>query len=87
MRYLLSKRFEKDFAKLPKKTKAKAVEVLSLFTQNPTDPTLRIHPLKGKWFGHYSIDITGDTRAIYYIITSNDLVHFIAIGSHSQLYS
>ncbi len=85
MQYILSKQFEKDFSKLPKRTKTKVIVVLSLFVENPENQSLRTHPLKGKWLGHFSIDVTGDTRAIYFII-EKDLVRFIAIGSHSQLY-
>jgi len=85
MQYILSKRFEKDFANLPKRTKTQAIAALILFVENPENPELRVHPLKGKWLGHFSIDVTGDTRAIYFIV-EKDLVRFVAIGSHSQLY-
>lgn len=85
MQYILSKRFEKDFAKLPKRIKTKAITALTLFVGDPENQTLRIHPLKGRWTGHFSIDVTGDTRAIYFII-EKDLVRLVAIGSHSQLY-
>ena len=85
MQYILSKRFEKDFAKLPKSIKTKAITVLSEFAYDPANPALRTHPLKGRWIGHSSIDVAGDTRAIYYIV-EKDLVRFVAIGSHSQLY-
>lgn len=85
MQYILSKNFEKDFAKLPKRSKAQAIAALTLFVENPENPTLRVHPLKGKWVGHFSIDITGDARAIYFIVEKG-LVRFVAIGSHSQLY-
>ena len=86
MRYILSKRFQKDFGKLPRRTKAKAIEVLALFVEDPDNYVLRVHALKGAWIGHYSIDVTGDTRAIYFIIEKGTLVRFVAIGTHSQLY-
>lgn len=85
MQYILSKSFEKDFAKLPKRTKAQAIVALTLFVENPENPTLRVYTLRGKWVGHFSIGITGDTRAIYFIVEKG-LVRFVAIGSHSQLY-
>lgn len=85
MRYILSKGFEKDFLKLPKRTKEKTVEALLLFASEPTHSTLRVHSLKGRWVGHYSIDVTGDTRALYYVIEKG-LVRFVAVGSHSELY-
>jgi len=85
MEYILSKRFEKDFAKLPKALKKKAISALEKFIENPQNPTLRNHGLSGKWKGHFSINVTGDTRAIYFVI-KNDMVIFVAIGSHSELY-
>ena len=86
MQYILSKRFEKDFTKLPKAKKRKTITTLELFTKDPQNPTLRNHGLSGKWKGHFSINVTGDTRAIYFVI-EDDVVRFVAIGSHSELYS
>ncbi len=86
MQYILSKRFEKDFAKLPPTTKKKALATFEKFIENPQNPSLRNHSLSGKWKGHFSINVTGDTRAIYFVI-EDDIVRFIAIGSHSELYA
>ena len=85
MRYILSKRFEKDFAKLPKATKKKAIKTLEKFITDSHNPTLRNHGLSGKWKGHFSINVTGDTRAVYFVIDEN-IVRFVAIGSHNELY-
>ena len=85
MQYILSKRFEKDFAKLMPTTKKKAIATLERFIKDPQNPTLRNHGLSGKWKGHFSINVTGDTRAIYFVI-EDDMVRFVAIGSHSELY-
>lgn len=85
MQYILSKRFEKDFAKLPNTTKRKAIATLEKFIANPQNPSLKSHSLSGKWKGHFSINVTGDTRAVYFVI-EKDVVRFVAIGSHSELY-
>jgi addiction module RelE/StbE family toxin len=85
MQYILSKRFEKDFSRLPKPIKKKAIASLQQFTQDPQNPTLRNHGLSGKWKGHFSINVTGDTRAVYFVI-EDGIVRFVAIGSHSELY-
>ncbi|MEX0931953.1 MAG: type II toxin-antitoxin system mRNA interferase toxin, RelE/StbE family [Candidatus Paceibacterota bacterium] len=85
MQFILSKQFEKDFAKLPVATKKKAIATLEKFVHNPQNPTLRRHGLSGKWKGHFSINVTGDTRAVYFVI-KDDIVRFVAIGSHSELY-
>ncbi len=85
MQYILSKQFEKDFAKLPTTTKKKAIATLEKFIENPQNPTLRNHGLTGKWKGHFRINVSVDTRAIYFVI-EKDMVRFVAIGSHSELY-
>ncbi len=85
MQYILSKRFEKDFTKLLPATKKKAITTLEQFTKDPQNPTLRNHGLSGKWKGHFSINVTGDTRAIYFAI-EDEMVRFVAIGTHSELY-
>ena len=85
MHYILSKRFEKDFATLTPATKKKAIATLEKFVENPQNPTLRNHGLSGKWKGHFSINVTGDTRAVYFAI-EDTTVRFVAIGSHSELY-
>lgn len=85
MRYLLSKQFEKDFAKLPKPIKQKVILTLEQFIENPFAPSLRNHSLSGRWKGHHSLNVTGDVRAVYVFI-ENDMVYFIAIGTHSELY-
>lgn len=85
MRYILSKGFEKDFAKLPKRIKTQAIYAMELFVEDPKNPILRAHALKGKWMGHFSLDVAGDTRAIYFV-TEKDFIRFVAIGSNSELY-
>jgi len=85
MQYILSKRFEKDFTKLPKTTKNKAIASLEIFIENPQKARLRNHALQGKWKRHFSINITSDTRALYFRV-DNYLVRFVAIGSHSERY-
>ena len=76
--------FKKRFKRLPAKTKAQANDRLRLFANNPKDPRLRLHPLKGKVAGYYSINLSGDLRAIFKRDGHN--IVFVLIGTHSQLY-
>jgi len=46
---------------------------------------LRNHALTGEWLGYRSISFGGDWRA-HYISQGDDLVIFVAVGTHSQLY-
>ena len=85
MQYILSKRFEKEFTKLPKPVKKKVLSVLQKFVNDPLDHSLKNHRLSGKWHNHFSINVTGDVRAVYVYI-KDDIVYFVAVGSHSELY-
>lgn len=85
MEYFLSKSFQKQFKKLPKKTKEKAIVQLQMFVMNPMDYRLRNHRLSGAWAGYKSTDITGDIRAVYKEVDER-VMRFDAIGSHSELY-
>lgn len=78
------KDFLKNFKKLPKKTKDKFKERQILFEINEFDPILNNHALKGKWLGYRSLNVTGNVRAVFK--KSGDLVIFVAIASHSNLY-
>ena len=80
----------KDFTKQLKKQSSKiqgnVKTKFRIFMNNQYDPILNNHALIGRWRGYRSINITGDTRAIYKQISHN-LVVFVVLGTHSQLYS
>lgn len=80
-----SRRFVKQLAKQPKSIQQSFYLRLELFAQNPYEPMLRSHALGGRLKGFYSINVTGDVRAIYKII-ANEIYFFEMIGRHSQLY-
>jgi addiction module RelE/StbE family toxin len=80
-----SKRFDKEFAKLPKKAQQQFVERLRLFVLDMSNPLLHVHPLHGEYKDCYSFNVNADVRVVYEI--DGDIVGFLAIGTHSQLYS
>ncbi len=84
MRYVTSKRFNKNFSKLSKPVKSRAIKQFEVFTQDPMSPALNNHRLHGKWAKYRSINVTGDIRAIY--VLEDGITRFIDIGSHSKLY-
>jgi addiction module RelE/StbE family toxin len=85
MNVVFHKRFDKMASKLSPKVKAKMVERITLFSKDPLDYILRNHALNTPYKGSYSIDITGDYRAIYHLV-DNQTALFTHIGTHSQLY-
>lgn len=85
MKVVFHKRFEKMASKLTVKVKQKMAERITLFVSDPLDSRLRTHSLHTPYKGSYSIDITGDVRAIYELI-DDETALFAHIGTHSQLY-
>lgn len=79
-----SKNFIKQAKKLTPELREKLQQRIALFTENPLDPSLRNHTLKGKYKEYSSINITGDVRALY--LQHNQETIFDAVGTHSQLY-
>jgi addiction module RelE/StbE family toxin len=74
------------FKKLHAEPQDKFEERLFLFTQDTYHPLLRNHSLGGEWAGCRSINITGDFRAVFEYVASEHC-EFVAIGTHSELYS
>ena len=78
-------KFKKQYKKLPSKLQYQFAARLRLFTQDPTAPELRVHPLKGNYSGYWSMNITGDLRALY-LKQADTIIIFALIGTHSELY-
>ncbi len=83
IRYL--PKFKKQYRKLPTSLQQQFDERLRLFIADPTDLRLRVHPLKGRFSGYWSLNINGDLRALY-LWEGDELVIFALIGTHSNLY-
>src|SRR3989338_2425036 len=82
----LHRKFVKKFEKLPPKLKERIKERRNLFLEDPAHPLLDNHALQGDRAGQWSINITGDWRAVY-VFEKDDVVVFIDIDTHSNLYS
>jgi len=85
MEFRYAHRFKKQFKKLPVSIQDKFLERLQLFTHERTHPLLRVHPLKGAHAGYWSMNVTGDIRALYRE-DGEDIIIFALIGTHSSLY-
>lgn len=85
MRIILHRNFEKQYRKLIAGEKRRVKERLALFLRDEFDPILNNHPLRGKYKGYRSINISGDLRAIYKFQSSETRL-FVAVDTHSNLY-
>ncbi|MBI4128863.1 MAG: type II toxin-antitoxin system mRNA interferase toxin, RelE/StbE family [Parcubacteria group bacterium] len=86
MKIVFHKHFEKKYTNLRPADKKRFKERSALFMHDPYDPVLNNHPLRGKYKGYRSINVGGDLRAIYTLI-NDDTAFFVAIDTHSNLYS
>lgn len=85
MKIQYTPKFKKQYKKLSAKLQKQFDERLMLFVEDPTNPVLRVHPLKGSYSGYWSMNINGDIRAIY-LKRGDEFVVFALVGTHSQLY-
>ena len=82
----LHKTFVKDFKKLNKKIKERFIERKDIFLNNPSNPILNKHKLHGKYKDSFSINISSNVRAIFYLKDNGETAVFVRIGTHSELY-
>lgn len=82
---IFSKRFQKQYRKLPQNLQKQTKLRIELWKEQPDNALLRRHRLGGKMSHVYSINITGDLRALYEVIDDNVYLYEM-IGTHSQLY-
>jgi addiction module RelE/StbE family toxin len=87
MQIYYHKSFKKSYKKLPKNVQLAFKKRVVLFKLDSFHPLLSNHALSGKHSGCRSINITGDYRAIYiHYIQTGDVIEFLQIGTHAQLY-
>jgi addiction module RelE/StbE family toxin len=80
-----TKRFRKQYTKLNPKIRQQFKQRQRLWLSDPYHPQLHLHMLTGDYAGLYSINITGDIRALYEKLDDTYII-FGFIGTHSQLY-
>lgn len=84
MKISYTKNFIKNSRKLPSTVRERLIGKIVIFSNTPLHYQLRNHALKGKYKEYRSIDITGDYRALYYVV--EDEAIFVMVGTHSELY-
>lgn len=80
-RILYTNTFVKQLKNLPTDIQSVAFKKEDIFKLNPLHPSLRIHPLKGKLLGLWSISLTKNYRIIFERIANGDIL-FHSIGTH-----
>ena len=80
-----SKTFIKQRKKASKKVQKIVDEGIELFVENPADPLLSLHKLRGVLRKYHSINIFGDWQVIIKI-SREEVVVFMFLGTHSELY-
>lgn len=76
------KEFARQFKALDSSIQKKAIKQEAIFRKNPLHPSLRLHKLKGKLEGLWSISLDRKYRIIFEVLKDGDIL-FLSIGSHS----
>lgn len=89
MRAQLSPRLLKKVKTVDVRIRRNFYAQIAIFEKNHLDPILNNHPLKRKYRGYRSINITADYRAVYEEVDGGNeekIAYFIALGTHEELY-
>jgi addiction module RelE/StbE family toxin len=78
------KNFKKKFKKISLKIQEQFYERLDLFFQDKFNKILNNHSVDKAFVNCRSINVSGDYRAVYK--DEGDVIVFITIGTHSELY-
>lgn len=79
-----SRKFDKQYNKLPKKVQQQFNTRFKLYLENEVNHLLNVHNLSGEYRGHQSFNVNADVRAVLTRVPGKS--YFVAIGSHSELY-
>lgn len=77
-----NREFGAQFSVLPKIIQKKACKMERLFRDNPFHPSLRLHKLKGKLEGLWSLSIDRKYRIIFKPL-ENGVLLFVSVGMHA----
>ena len=80
MKIKFKKRFVKLFDKSPQKIQAAFYKTIEIFQKDPFNIALNNHWLAGKYKNFYSLNISGDWRAIYREYENSNLAVFYLIA-------
>ena len=82
MEIIYSPKFTRAYKKLPTRIKNIAEEQENLFREDPFDPKLKTHKLKGKLNSFLSFFIGYKYRIIFEFAKDKKTVYFHSVGDH-----
>lgn len=85
MKIIVHRHFQKRYKKLRVAEQHRFKERRNLFLQNSFHPLLENHALPDEYKGCRSIIVGGDLRVIFKEV-AHDLIQFMLIGTHTELY-
>lgn len=74
------------FAKQHPELKEQYRKTLLLLAQNPTHPSLQLHPLKGKLAALHSVSINISYRITLEMMITEQAIILVNVGSHDEVY-
>ncbi len=86
MQIRFSKDFSKKYDKVDWKIRNAVDERLDVFVKDKFHPLLNNHALSGEYEGCRSINITGNYRVIFKEEKNEDIILFLLLGTHTELY-
>jgi mRNA interferase YafQ len=86
MQIFRHKNFIKHYKKLNLKNQFLVDQALDILYENPFDPKLRNHQLKGEFKGLSSIYVGSDLRIIFKQEKDYAVIMLLKVGSHNQVY-
>lgn len=91
MKLNLTRKFKKESAKLisgNSQLRNKLSGVLKILSENPFDPNLKTHKLKGEYEGLWSLSLTYDLRIIIQFreINNERVIDLLTVGTHDEVY-
>lgn len=81
MKIYYSKKFAREYKKLPDKIKLIAEKKEKVFRKNPLDISLRTHKLTGKLKNYWAFSIDYQYRIIF-DFADQDIIWFHSVGTH-----
>ncbi len=86
MKIFFAKKMTKQYWKLRSEDRERVDSAIQVFRNDPFDPTLKNHALKGPMKGARAISAGFDLRIIFEERDGYAIVLMIAVGTHGEVY-